>query len=142
MLYPSLSNSIDCLLSTTVYSKLQHCMVYKFLHNCSPSYFELFLFLSSCSYSTKCSYPERQYLTVSPFHSSVFKSVKHFGHSFAFDAPNIWNELPYDVCSTTSVTSFRKKLKNLPVCKSHSLPCHPLMFIALFYVQMCPRVCN
>ena len=38
-------------------------------------------------------------------------SVKHFGHSFAFDAHKIWNELPHDVCSATSVASVRKKLK-------------------------------
>ena len=33
------------------------------------------------------------------------------GHSFAFDAMKIWNELPHDVCSAASVASFRKKLK-------------------------------
>ena len=86
-------------------------LVYKFLNNGSPSYFELFLSLSSCPFSTRRSHPDHQYLTVPPFHSSVFKSVKHFGHSFAFDAPKIWNELPHDVCSATSVASFRKKLK-------------------------------
>ena len=77
-----------------------HCIlktatqVYQFLHSGSPSYFEPFLSLSSCSCSTWHSHPDPQYLTVPPFHSSVFKSVKHFGHSFAFDAPKIWNELP------------------------------------------------
>ena len=41
------------------------------------------------------------HLTVPPFPSSVFKSVKLFGHSFAFDAPKIWNEFPDDVhCAT------------------------------------------
>ena len=69
-------------------------LVYKYLHSGSPSHFDPFLSLSSCSYSTRGSHPDRQYLTVPPFHSSVFKSVKHFGHSFAFDAPKIWNELP------------------------------------------------
>ena len=39
----------------------------------------------------------RQYLTFPPFPSSDFESVKHFGHSFAFEAPKIWNELPHDV---------------------------------------------
>ena len=65
-------------------------LVYKFLHSGS-SYFEPFLSLSSCPYSTRHSHPNRQYLTIPPFHSSVFKSLKHFGHSFAFDAPKIWN---------------------------------------------------
>ena len=86
-------------------------LVYKFLHSGSPSYFQPFLSLSRCSYSTRCSHPDHQYLTVPPFRSSVFKSVKHFDHSFAFDAPKIWNELTHDVRSAPSVASFRKKLK-------------------------------
>ena len=85
--------------------------MYKFLHSGSPSYFKPFLSFSSCPYITRHSQPDRQYLTVPPFHSSVFKSAKHFGHSFAFDAPKIWNDLPQDVRSATSVASFRKKLK-------------------------------
>ena len=86
----------------------------------SPSYFETFLSLSSCSYSTRCSHSDRQYLTVPPFHSSVFKSVKHFGHSFAFGAYKIWNELPNDVrCCATSVASFRKKLKTCLFAKAY-----------------------
>ena len=94
-------------------------LVYKFLHSGSPSYFELFLSSSSCPYSTRHSHPDRQYLTVPPFHSSVFKSAKHFGHSFAFDAPKIWNDLPQDVRSATSVASFRKKLKTYPFAKAY-----------------------
>ena len=86
-------------------------LVYKFIHSGSPSYFQPFLSLSSCSYSTRRSHPDHQYLTVPPFCSSVFKSVKHFDHSFVFDAPKIWNELPHDVRSEASVASFRKKLK-------------------------------
>ena len=94
-------------------------LVYKFLHSGSPSYFEPFLSFSSCPYSTRHSYPDRQYLTVPPFHSSVFKSAKHFGHSLAFDAPKIWNDLPQDVHSATSVASFRKKLKTYLFAKAY-----------------------
>ena len=53
------------------------------------------------------------------FHSSAFKSAKHFGHSFAFDAPKIWNELPQDIRSATSVASFRKKLKTYLFAKAY-----------------------
>ena len=49
----------------------------------------IILSLSSCPYSTKRSHPDHQHLTVPPFRSSVFKLVKHFGHSFAFDAPKM-----------------------------------------------------
>ena len=65
------------------------------------------------------SHPDCQYLTVPPFRPSVFKSVKHFDHSFAFDAPRIWNELPHDVRSATSVASFRKKLKTYLYAKAY-----------------------
>ena len=94
-------------------------LVYKFLHSGSPSYFKPSLSFSSCPYSTRHSHPDRQYLTVPPFHSSVFKSAKHFGHSFAFDAPKIWNDLPQDVRSATSVASFRKKLKTYLFAKAY-----------------------
>ena len=47
-------------------------LMYKFLHSGYPSYFEPFLSLSSCPYSTRHSHQDRQYLTVPPFHSSVF----------------------------------------------------------------------
>ena len=94
-------------------------LVYKYLHSGSPSYFTPFLSLSSCSYSTRGSYPGHHYLTVPLFRSSVFKSVKHFDRSFAFGAPKIWNELPHDVRSAASVASFRKKLKTYLFAKAY-----------------------
>ena len=58
-----------------------HCMfktatpVYKFLHNGFPSYFEPFWYICCCSYSTRCSHPDRQYLTVQhPTHQSLSQS--------------------------------------------------------------------
>ena len=98
-------------------SKLQHGFI--------NSYIAVFLAilrsplsLSSCSYSTRHNHPDRQYLTVPPFHSSLYKSVKHFGHSFAFNAPNIWNDLPNNLCSATSIASFWKKLKTYLLAKA------------------------
>ena len=85
-------------------------LAYKFLHSDSPSYFQSFLSLSSCSYSTRHGHPDHQYLTVPPFRSSVFKSVKRFDHCFAFDATKIWNELSHDVRSAALLASLRKKL--------------------------------
>ena len=113
-------------------------LVYKCLHSGSPSYFQPFLSLSSCSYSTRCSHPDHQYLTVPPFRSSVFKSVKHFDHSFAFDAPKIWNELPHDVRSAASVASFRKKLKRYP--PSISPIASPVTLCLLGMTWLCPRI--
>ena len=37
---------------------------------------------------------------------------KHFGLSFAYDAPMIWNDLPDEVRSANSLASFRSKLKS------------------------------
>ena len=36
---------------------------------------------------------------------------KHLGHSFAFDAPTLWNDLPDDVRSAPTLACSRKKLK-------------------------------
>ena len=94
-------------------------LVYKFLHSGSPSYFQPYLSPSSSSYSTRRSHPDRQYLTDPPFRPSVFKSVKYFDHSFAFDAPRIWYELSHDVHSAASVASFRKKLKTFLFAKAY-----------------------
>ena len=135
----SIQNTLACIVTNhkkyahvTPILKQPHCLpvkyrsmfktatlVYKFLHSGSPSYFHPFLSLSSCSYCTRRSHPDHQSLTVPPFRSSVFKSVKHFDHSFAFDAPKIWNELPHDVCSAVSVASFRKKLKTYLFAKAY-----------------------
>ena len=93
-------------------------LVYKFLHSVSPSYFQPFSSLSS-SYNTRRSHPDHQYLTIPPFCSSVFKSVKHFYHSFTFDVPKIRNELPHYVHSAASAASFRKKLKTYLFAKAY-----------------------
>ena len=50
------------------------------------------------------------FLEVPHFATFVYKSTKHFGLSFAYDAPKIWNDLPDDESSATSLHSFRKKL--------------------------------
>ena len=51
------------------------------------------------------------FLEVPRFAPSVYKSTKHFGLSFAYDAPKIWNDLPDDERLANSHHSFRKKLK-------------------------------
>ena len=35
----------------------------------------------------------------------------HFGHSFAFDSPKVWNNLPDEVRSAPTLACFRKRLK-------------------------------
>ena len=45
-------------------------------------------------YSTHRSQADGAVLEVPHFPSSVYKSTKHFGLSFAYDAPKTWNDLP------------------------------------------------
>ena len=58
-------------------------------------------------------------LHVPQYQPSIYKSTKQFGLSFAYDAPKIWNELPDDVRSATSIASFRKKLKAYLFCQAY-----------------------
>ena len=85
-------------------------LVYKFLHSGHPKYFEPFLKLRDSVYRTRRSQSEGVLLEVEHF-ASIYKSKKHFGLSFAYDAPMIWNDLPDDVRSAKSLSAFRKKLK-------------------------------
>ena len=45
--------------------------------------------LSAAAASTRRSNPDRQYLKVPPFQPPVYKSVKHFSHSFVFNVHKI-----------------------------------------------------
>ena len=87
-------------------------LVYKFLHRGYPKYFAPFLIPRHSVYNTHKSQADGVFLEVPHFATSVYKSSTHFGLSFAYDAPKIWNDLPDDVVhSTASLHSFRKKLK-------------------------------
>ena len=86
-------------------------LVYKFLHSGNPKYFEPFLIPRHSAYNTRRSQSDGMFLEV-PHFASVFMSRKHFGRSFAYDAPMIWNDLPDEVRSANSLASFRSKLKS------------------------------
>ena len=86
-------------------------LVDKFLHRAYPKYFAPFLKPRHIVCNTCKSQADGVFLQVPHFAPSVYKSSKHLGLSFAYDAPNIWNDLPDGVRSATSFHSFRKKLK-------------------------------
>ena len=87
-------------------------LVYKFLNCGHPKYFAPFLKPRQSVYNTRKSQADGVFLEVPHFATSIYKSSKHFGLSFfAYDAPKIWNDLPDDVRSATSLHSFRRKLK-------------------------------
>ena len=92
-------------------------LVHTFLHTCShvsshslPRYFAPYLSSYSSCYSTRHS-QSGNFLVIPKFYSSVHKSVKQFGNSFAFDASTVWNSLPDEIRATPSLASFRKQLK-------------------------------
>ena len=86
-------------------------LVYKLIHSGNPKYFKPFLIPRHTAYNTRQSQSDGMFLEVLHF-TSVFKSQKHFGLSFAYDAPMIWNDLPNEVCSANSLASLRLKLKS------------------------------
>ena len=86
----------------------------KFLHSGYPKYFAHFLKCSHGVYNTLKSQADGVFLEASHFAPSVYKSSKHFGYSFAYDTPKIWNDLLNDVRLATSLHSLRQKLKTYP----------------------------
>ena len=86
-------------------------LVYKFLHNGHPSYFGPLLSTRCGRYSTRYNHPDKRLSEVPQFCPSVHKSKNNFGHSFAFDAPTVWNHLPDEVRSAPTLACFRKRLK-------------------------------
>ena len=86
-------------------------VVYKFLQNSHPSYFVPLLSIHCGRYSTRYNHPDKRFLEVPQFCPSVHKEKNHFGHSFAFDAPTVWNHLPDEVCSAPTLKCLRKRLK-------------------------------
>ena len=62
---------------------------------------------------------EGKVLEVPQFIPSVHKSTKQFGFSFAYSAHKVWDELPDDIYSATSLLSFRKKLDAYLFTKAH-----------------------
>ena len=111
-------------------------LVYKLLHSGNPKYFEPFLIPRHSAYNTHQSQSDGKFLEV-PHFASVFKSQKHFGLSFAYDAPMIWNDLPDEVHSANSIASFRSKLKSYLLEKHF----HPKFSIAsCFLVKLTPAM--
>ena len=86
-------------------------LMYKFLHCGYPKYFAPVLKPRQSVYNTRKSQAHGVFLEVPHFTTSIYSSSNHFGLSFAYDAPKIWNDLPDDVRLATSLHSFRRKLK-------------------------------
>ena len=74
-------------------------MVYKYLTTDQPKYFAPYLPLYKSAMNTRCSNPKNLFLQVPSYCASIHKSKVHFNNSFSYDAPKLWNDLPYDIRS-------------------------------------------
>ena len=80
-------------------------LVYKFVYCGHASYFGPLLSIRCGRYGIRYNHPERRFLEVPQYYSSVHKSKKQFGHSFVL-------MLPDDVRSAPILACFRKMLKS------------------------------
>ena len=95
----------------TVYSRTifkTASLVYKYLNTGFPKYFSPYLSLYKSTYNTRRNEDVGTFLVDPKFQSTIYKSTKQFGFSFAFDAPTIWNALPNEVRACPSIGSFRR----------------------------------
>ena len=90
---------------------IEHCSIFKTAsYWCSSVYIVviqniLYLSLNLDSlYKTCKSQADGVFLVVPYF--ATYRSTKHFGLSFAYDAPKIWHDLSDDVLLATSLYSF------------------------------------
>ena len=87
-------------------------ITYKAISTGHPAYLQQYLQPYTCSLNTRRSSPSRKVLTEFPYRSRIHKSKKHFNASFAYSAPNGWNNLPLAVRSAPTLASFRSRLKS------------------------------
>ena len=75
-------------------------LIYKFLTTGKPKCFAPYLSLYTSAVKTRHSNPEKMFLKVPFYISSVHKSKVHFNKSFSHDAPKLWNDLPLEIRTT------------------------------------------
>ena len=107
-----LRNCIGFLLNITVFKTVK--LVYKFVHTGLSKYVAPYL-------SSNCSQSGGNFLAISKFYPSIYRSVKQFGYSFAFDAPTVSNNLPGEICASPSIASIRKQPKTYLYTKAYRI---------------------
>ena len=93
-------------------------LVYKYLHSGYPKYFEPFLKARHSVHRTRRGQSDGMLVEIPHFASDI-SLKKHFGLSFASDAPRIWYDLPDDVYSAKPLF-IQEEVENLSLCKSIS----------------------
>ena len=93
-------------------------LTYKFLTTGKPKYFAPYLSLYTSAVKTRRSNPEKMFLNVPFYSSSVHKSKVHFNKSFSYDAPKLWNDLPLEIRTAPTLSCFKRRLKTYLFQKS------------------------
>jgi hypothetical protein len=95
--------------------------VYKYLSLGSPAYFGQVLKPPISSVNTRSSNPNKRILTVPKFKTREisFVSKNCFYGSFMYVTPQLWNSLPIELCTTSSLNTFRRKLKSHLFAKAY-----------------------
>ena len=93
-------------------------LVYKYLTTGQPKYFAPYLPLYKSAVNTRRSNLKNLFLLVPSYCPSIHKSKVHFNNSFSYDAPKLWNDLPYDIRSAPNLSSFKSRLKTYLFQKS------------------------
>ena len=137
MLHYYIQHYIGCRLSTVLSLRLL-CLYITFYTVVTPNTLNLLIPRHS-AYNTRRSQSDGMILEVAHF-PSVFKSRKHFGLSFGYDKPMIWNDLPDDVRSANSLASFRSRLKSY-IFEKHIHPNFPFFSCSLHGADLC-NVCG
>ena len=87
-------------------------ITYKALVDKRPTYLAQYLQPYKSVKNTRRSNPNKLTLNLLYFDYKNHKSYNHLKHSYAFSGPRLWNQLPLNVRSAPTVSSFRSRLKS------------------------------
>lgn len=87
-------------------------ITYKALNTKQPPYLAGCINEYSCNKYTRRSNPDNKFLNIPVFIHKTHKSKSHFDSSYEIAAPSLWNSLPFNVRTATSVATFRSRLKS------------------------------
>ena len=98
-------------------------LVLVYLTTGKPKYFVAYLSLYASTFETRCNNPEKIFIKISYYNSSIQKLKVHFNICFLCDAPKLWSDLPLDI---QTAPTFKGNLKpklfgSLPLLNSNGL---------------------
>ena len=64
--------------------------------------------LYTSAVKTRRSNPEKMFLKISYYSSSIHKSKVHFNNCFLYDAPKLWNDLSLEIQTAATLSCFKR----------------------------------